>query len=238
MKKKRILCPSKRLNPLFTPCSPSSQCNPSKKYPSRSVFFVMTEQEPFSVKVTVMDGNSFVTSCRSTDTVSMLKAKIADVSSIPVEHQRVIFRGRVLHDEETLGECNVERDCVVFVVKQSVGVLVNGKTKSPTPRNEPASSAAETTSQPPQVVLRSACYVVEHLANEFDQWNCESDSPGDYIDHWSRNADNSATYRLSLDFMGRTCSAACSRSTRRCRSFHTSKRRVGKSHHDTNPVTF
>ena len=85
----------------------------------------MTDQEPFSVKVTVMDGNSFITSCRSTDTVSMLKASIAEISSIPVDHQRVIFRGRVLHDEETLQECNIERDCVVFVVKQSVGVTVN-----------------------------------------------------------------------------------------------------------------
>lgn len=80
----------------------------------------MTDQEPFSVKVTVMDGNSFVTSCRSTDTVRMLKEKIADVSSIPTDHQRVIFRGRVLHDEETMSDCNIERDCVVYVVKQSV----------------------------------------------------------------------------------------------------------------------
>ena len=94
----------------------------AREYPSRSVFFVMTDQEPFSVKVTVMDGNSFVTSCRSTDTVSMLKEKIAETSAIPVDHQRAIFRGRVLHDEETLAECNIERDCVVYVVKQSVWV--------------------------------------------------------------------------------------------------------------------
>ena len=83
-------------------------------------YFKMTESDTISVKINIMDGENFITACHLSDTVEMLKRRIESVSSIPFNYQRLIFRGRVLRNDQTLQECNIENNCVVFVVKQSV----------------------------------------------------------------------------------------------------------------------
>ncbi len=80
----------------------------------------MADSDAISVKINIMDGENFITACRLSDTVEMLKRRIESVSSIPFNYQRLIFRGRVLRNDQTLQECNIENNCVVFVVKQSV----------------------------------------------------------------------------------------------------------------------
>ena len=80
----------------------------------------MTDSDTISVKSNIMDGDNFITACHLTDTVEMLKRRIESISSIPFNHQRLIFRGRVLRNDQTLSECNIENNCVVFVVKQTV----------------------------------------------------------------------------------------------------------------------
>ena len=57
---------------------------------------------------------------RLSDTVRALKEKIQTMSSIPIEQQRIIFRGRILENESTLMECRLEDQDTVFLVKQAV----------------------------------------------------------------------------------------------------------------------
>lgn len=52
-----------------------------------------------------------------TETVSDLKKKISDVSSIPVENQRLIYSGKILKDDHTLESYKVQEDHVIHLVK-------------------------------------------------------------------------------------------------------------------------
>jgi len=44
------------------------------------------------------------------DTIADLKKKIFDKRSIPVDRQQLFFRGDLLHDNDTISECNIQMD--------------------------------------------------------------------------------------------------------------------------------
>ena len=56
---------------------------------------------------------------RLSDSVEVLKGKIQAMSAIPIEQQRLIFRGRVLENNKTLRECDLENEDTIFLVKQT-----------------------------------------------------------------------------------------------------------------------
>ena len=58
------------------------------------------------------------------DVPRLLKPQVKEIleekTGIPVDHQRLIFMGRVLNNEKTLEECNVKDRCVLSLVKITV----------------------------------------------------------------------------------------------------------------------
>lgn len=78
------------------------------------------EEQNIELKIKLMEGADLMVNVKLSDSVHSLKEKIQAMSSIPIEQQRVIFRGRILENESTLGECNLEDQDTVFLVKQTV----------------------------------------------------------------------------------------------------------------------
>ena len=67
-----------------------------------------------------MDGDDLVVKCELSDTVEVLKKRIEKETSIPVNEQKLIYRGRMLTNDKTLSESSLEDHCAVFLVKQKV----------------------------------------------------------------------------------------------------------------------
>lgn len=78
------------------------------------------EEQNIELKIKLMEGADLMVNVKLSDSVHSLKEKIQAMSSTPIEQQRVIFRGRILENESTLGECNLEDQDTVFLVKQTV----------------------------------------------------------------------------------------------------------------------
>jgi ubiquilin len=49
--------------------------------------------------------------------VADLKVKVAEKLEVPVEAQRLIFKGRILKDDQTLEECKIVDGVIVHMVK-------------------------------------------------------------------------------------------------------------------------
>jgi hypothetical protein len=64
-----------------------------------------------------LDGTTHVISGVSSNTsIGELKTRLRDASGTPVERQRVVFMGKDMSNERTLGECGVKPDNYVHVV--------------------------------------------------------------------------------------------------------------------------
>lgn len=79
-----------------------------------------------------------------TETVSELKKKIAEVSSIPVENQRLIYSGKILKDDHTLESYKVQEEHVIHLVK-SGGNNRAGASSSTAATTSSSSSSSTTT---------------------------------------------------------------------------------------------
>lgn len=82
------------------------------------------ETPEIELKIKVMYEDELILHCHEGDTVKQLKQLISEKTSIPVDHQKLIFRGRVLDDDKLLSECNVEDRCVLSLIKVEVGWIL------------------------------------------------------------------------------------------------------------------
>lgn len=74
----------------------------------------------FSIKVKTLDSTEYELSVTNDTTVLELKQRLAELSGIPLERQRVIFRGRVLNDERSLRDYKVEEGNALHLVSRAV----------------------------------------------------------------------------------------------------------------------
>jgi ubiquitin-protein ligase len=75
------------------------------------------------VKTLYSSGAFLVSGLKSSDSVQELKARIRELSGIPLDRQKLIFAGKRLADWRTLGDYNVTSDCTV-----SLGLKLRGCT--------------------------------------------------------------------------------------------------------------
>ena len=61
-------------------------------------------ESPIELKVKIQDGDNIVVNCLPSDTIESLKKQIENQSFVPINEQKLIYRGRVLADEKTLTE--------------------------------------------------------------------------------------------------------------------------------------
>ena len=84
-----------------------------------AAFAQVQTQDSFQVVVKTLTGAAFAFDVDRSTTVAALKQRIAESQDIPVERQRLIFAGKQLEDERTLGDYNVQKDATLHLVLRS-----------------------------------------------------------------------------------------------------------------------
>ncbi|KAF7082030.1 hypothetical protein CFC21_085915 [Triticum aestivum] len=97
--------------------------------------------EPATIEINIKTLESQVHKLRvdKNETVLNLKEKIVDVAGIPVEQQRLIFRGRVLKDDHLLSEYHLEDGYTLHLVARRTA---EGQHSSETPEANPNANAS------------------------------------------------------------------------------------------------
>mmetsp|Transcript_97572 Transcript_97572/g.226209 ORF Transcript_97572/g.226209 Transcript_97572/m.226209 type:complete len:155 (-) Transcript_97572:106-570(-) len=75
-------------------------------------------------------GQSLAVAANQADNVTCLKEQIAAVQGVPANHQRLIFGGKVLDDEEPLGGCGLTDESTLFLSVELIGGAKKRKKKT------------------------------------------------------------------------------------------------------------
>lgn len=100
-----------------------------------------SESERFIVKVKTLNQELFEVRVSSDMVVKTFKELIQSEHGVPVERQRIIYRGKVLKDEETLGSYKIQKETVLHLV-----VRKDVSSESSQPQQPPAEESASTSS--------------------------------------------------------------------------------------------
>ncbi|XP_078441855.1 ubiquitin domain-containing protein DSK2a-like [Wolffia australiana] len=102
--------------------------------------------EAVTIHVRCSNGAKFSVQVPLDSTVGFFKGVVAEKSDVPAEQQRLIYKGRILKDEQTLASYGLEADHTVHLVR---GFLPSGTTPAATNANAAQSSPAATPAPSP-----------------------------------------------------------------------------------------
>lgn len=118
---------------------------------------------PITFKVKASGEKNHTITMNSTATVSDLKTKLAgaDFESIPLERQRLIYSGRVMKNEDTLGSYKIKPGNTIHLVKSAASnptPAPSSAAQEPVPRAIPNNMAAGTSADNQLEAMTGARY--------------------------------------------------------------------------------
>jgi ubiquitin C len=66
--------------------------------------------------IKTLQGKNITLNVSDTDTIQSLKDKIKDIEGIPQEQQRLVFNGKQLEDNQTIGDYGIQSDSSIHLV--------------------------------------------------------------------------------------------------------------------------
>lgn len=78
----------------------------------------------FQIFVKSISGQSRAVTVEKTDTILSIKQKIQDKEGVPPDQQRLIYSGKNLENDRTVGEYNLEKDSTIHLVLRVQGGLL------------------------------------------------------------------------------------------------------------------
>ena len=78
-------------------------------------------EKNFEIYVKTLTGKKFAINVNCFDTIENLKEKIQKKEGIPYSQQRLIFEGKQLEDDKTIGEYNIQKEKIIHLVLRQRG---------------------------------------------------------------------------------------------------------------------
>lgn len=72
------------------------------------------------IQVKSLQGDEYILDCHNDQSIYDIKSAIRDKAdgSIPIERQKLVFKGQTLHDSKTVGYYNLVEGCKVYLILQ------------------------------------------------------------------------------------------------------------------------
>ena len=68
------------------------------------------------ILIKTLQGKTITLDVSDTDTISSIKDKIRDIEGIPSDQQRLVFNGKQLEDNQTIGDYGIQADSNIHLV--------------------------------------------------------------------------------------------------------------------------
>ena len=81
---------------------------------STAVYFNTVDLDnSMQIFVRTVEGKTIAVEVEPSDSIGRVKAKIREQEGVPVKEQRLIFRGKLLDNGQTLNDCKIQKDWII-----------------------------------------------------------------------------------------------------------------------------